>query len=148
MVSRFIGYGFLDVRPDPLLNAPSIWIFRFSLDNSDYRKVIDMPFPKYPPVITPAPILRWTLTGPKKEEYIESAHKAKYDEWVKNIVGGMHPKVAAEKIGDSHYEVIDPTLKIFTIRISQKHRVAFKLDEVKCIVNVFQLGGHYPAPKK
>ena len=70
----------------------------------------------------------------------------KYHEW-KNAIKNknQHPKVAAEEVGDMHYEQLSGRLKgEFTVRISREHRVAFTFDGETKVVSVFLIGGHYP----
>ncbi|AYA40499.1 hypothetical protein HZS38_08770 [Xenorhabdus nematophila] len=67
-----------------------------------------------------------------------------YNSWVNNIRnGGLHPKEAAEAIGDANYKRMKGTSKNvqqFEIRLNGSDRVSFILD--KDTVYVLQIGGH------
>jgi Txe/YoeB family toxin of Txe-Axe toxin-antitoxin module len=70
----------------------------------------------------------------------------KYHQW-KNAIKNrnLHPKTAAEEVGDMHYEQLSGKLKgQYTVRISVEHRVAFTFDTDTKVVSVFLIGGHYP----
>ena len=81
---------------------------------------------------------------------VPAAAMEKYFEWRRKITQeNLHPKEAAKKVGDTHYEPLNGEHKgEFTIRINQEHRVAFTIDDDKKTVNVFVVGGHYPPSKK
>ncbi|KAI1169833.1 hypothetical protein F4777DRAFT_571667 [Nemania sp. FL0916] len=63
-----------------------------------------------------------------------------------NVVRGQrfHPSEAANIIGDMHFERLNGPRAEYTVRLSQKHRVAFTIDQDTRTVHVFQIGGHYP----
>jgi hypothetical protein len=67
------------------------------------------------------------------------AVQRKFDEWQNDIhKNGTHPKLAAERIGDSQYESL--ANEVYTIKLSHCDRVVFKLDNDT--VRVLQVGGH------
>ena len=77
---------------------------------------------------------------------VEAASMSKYHQWKRKINDlGMYPKVAAEAVGDMHYEQLSGKNKgEYTVRLSQQHRVAFTRNDRTKVVTVFQIGGHYP----
>lgn len=85
-----------------------------------------------------------------KNVQVPPAAMARYFEWRRRIQqDGLHPKTAAERIGDMHFEQLSGKLKgTYTIRLSQEHRVAFHIASEQEVVQVFSVGGHYPPSKK
>jgi Txe/YoeB family toxin of Txe-Axe toxin-antitoxin module len=84
--------------------------------------------------------------GAGKAVPVQPAAMSKYHEWRRKIQDeNTHPKTAADAVGDMHYEQLGGRLKgIYTIRLSQEHRVVFNIDDVKFKVIVTQIGGHFP----
>lgn len=76
-----------------------------------------------------------------KHVQVPPAAMKKYYEWRQLIQGGSDPKSAADEAGDMHYEKLKNT-DIYTIRLSQEHRVVFKI--IGEMVQVIKIGGHYP----
>lgn len=54
---------------------------------------------------------------------------------------GLHPRVAAEALGDVDYKCLNGT-NIFQFRLTRYHRVHFLLDEATQTVRVLGVGGH------
>lgn len=80
-----------------------------------------------------------------KHVAVPPAGMSKYHEWRRKIELGTHPKNAADEVGDMHYEQLGGVNKgIYTIRLSQEHRVAFTLNGTLQQVNVISIGGHFP----
>ena len=66
----------------------------------------------------------------------------KYNDWRRQIVEkGLGPKEAAENVGDCHYEEINKSLGLYSIRLTQAHRVLFQVKGNEIIIN--GIGGHY-----
>ena len=75
---------------------------------------------------------------------VPSAAMSKYFEWKRRITSsgyGEDPKTAARHAGDMHFERVGD---VYTIRLSQKHRVVFTINETRKQVKVLRVGGHYP----
>ena len=77
---------------------------------------------------------------------VPAASMRKYFDWKLAVERkNLHPKLAAEEVGDMHYEQLGGKMKgQYTVRLSQEHRAAFTFDETTKIVAVFRVGGHYP----
>ena len=77
---------------------------------------------------------------------VPPAAMKKYFDWKSFITGQqMAPKTAADRVGDTHYEQLGGRFKgLFTIRLSQEHRVVFEIDQARQLVTVRQIGGHFP----
>ncbi|PHM65506.1 hypothetical protein [Xenorhabdus sp. KJ12.1] len=69
-----------------------------------------------------------------------------YNSWVNNIRNkGLHPKKAAEEIGDANYKRMKGTSKNvqqFEIRLNGSDRVSFILDKKNQDIYVTDIGGH------
>lgn len=66
-----------------------------------------------------------------------------YYAWRRDIRdNGNSPKDAAEAVGDAHYEKYQGGGSRYTIRLSQRHRVWFNVDEVSESVVVRKVGTH------
>lgn len=69
------------------------------------------------------------LYNKDKHVAVTASAMSKYHEWRREIVRGTDPKNAADKVGDMHYEQLGGKHKgIYTIRLSQEHRVAFTIN--------------------
>ncbi len=81
-----------------------------------------------------------------KHDPVPASSMRKYHDWRLAVEHkNQHPKVAAEEVGDLHYEQLSGKLKgEYTVRLSQEHRVAFTIDDTTKVVAVFRIGGHYP----
>ena len=85
------------------------------------------------------------LYNKDKHVAVTASAMSKYHEWRREIVRGTDPKNAADKVGDMHYEQLGGKHKgIYTIRLSQEHRVAFTINSTQQQVSVISLGGHFP----
>lgn len=75
---------------------------------------------------------------------VPSAGMRKYNDWKRRILSSAHkehPKDAAKYAGDMHYEKVGD---VYTIRLTQEHRVVFKLNDTLKKITVIRIGGHYP----
>ncbi|PHM69781.1 hypothetical protein [Xenorhabdus sp. KJ12.1] len=86
----------------------------------------------------------WVVDDERAEwAQIPRAAENKYDEWVRIIVeNNRSPSDAARDIGDSNFKMLSGATELYTIRLSQRHRVLFTIDSVNEIVRVLQVGGH------
>lgn len=85
------------------------------------------------------------LYNKDKHVAVTASAMSKYHEWCREIVRGTDPKNAADKVGDMHYEQLSGKNKgIYTIRLSQEHRVAFTINSTLQQVKVISIGGHFP----
>lgn len=80
-----------------------------------------------------------------KHTEVPSAAMRTYHQWRRLINNGETPMNAARASGDLHFEQLSGRNRgVYTIRLSQEHRVVFTLDNTLETVNVIQIGGHYP----
>ncbi|MBY0446528.1 MAG: hypothetical protein K2Q15_15135 [Burkholderiales bacterium] len=79
-----------------------------------------------------------------KSIQVPPAGMRKFHEWRRLILTGLHPSKAAEAIGDCHYEKIRQKdgINLFSIRLTQEHRVYFRLNDTSRIIEVMSIGGH------
>jgi plasmid maintenance system killer protein len=85
------------------------------------------------------------LYNKDKHVAVTPSAMGKYHEWRREIERGSDPKSAAGKVGDMHYEQLSGNNKgIYTIRLSQEHRVAFTINGTLQQVKVISIGGHFP----
>ncbi|PWY92311.1 hypothetical protein BO70DRAFT_327401 [Aspergillus heteromorphus CBS 117.55] len=77
---------------------------------------------------------------------LQQTHLNTYYEFRDLVKAGSHPSEAVRTMGgDLHFERLSGRLKdVYTIRLSQEHRVAFTIDARQRNVFVLNLGGHYP----
>ncbi|OQS37600.1 hypothetical protein B0T39_15260 [Chromobacterium haemolyticum] len=77
-----------------------------------------------------------------KIKSVPSSAMREYHRWRQLIQQGKHPKEAANEVGDTHYEMIKQRagVDIFSIRLSQQHRVYFQINDR--VVKVLKIGGH------
>ena len=86
----------------------------------------------------------WTLIddGAANIE-VGAAGMRKYYEWRRLIRDDINPRAAANQVGDTHYEQLGGHHRgVYTIRLSQLHRVVFTIAEQ--VVTVSHIGGHFP----
>ncbi|WP_413795854.1 hypothetical protein [Aeromonas dhakensis] len=82
-----------------------------------------------------------------KHVYVPPAAMAKYYAWKDAIKKGQHPINAVTS--DMNYEELLGIYKgIYTIRLSQGHRVAFEIYDTLKQVKIISIGGHFPPSKK
>lgn len=74
--------------------------------------------------------------------YLSSAAQASWDEFQNNVFRGEHPKIAAQKAGDTHYKCLSARLDQYQIRLSGGDRATFTVDDTARLVTVLQVGGH------
>lgn len=102
--------------------------------------------------------MKWKISNARAqyEGALSEAAKAKFNSWGGKIANdSMHPKTAAEEVGDMHFEQLSGELKgQYTVRVDGANRIAFKIvttgpkKDLVSTVDVFQIGGHYPKKKK
>ena len=77
---------------------------------------------------------------------LSSSSMKKYYDWRDQITSqNQDPATAASKLGnDYNYEALKGNLAgYYSIRVSQDHRVTFKIDPTLQIVEIVKIGGHY-----
>lgn len=79
---------------------------------------------------------------PRTERKLTDSSRERYREFKEMIAGGMHPKTAAETLGDMKYTKLRGAKDLFEVRLNGKDRVLFRLDEAKAEVTILQAGGH------
>ena len=93
----------------------------------------------------------WTVdeTSPRstynkgQHEEVPAAGMKKYYEWRNMIVTqNCHPKIAAENVGDMWYKKLMGGSEVFEIRLTQKHRVFFRVNSTSHVVTIDKVGGH------
>ncbi|MDE1493117.1 hypothetical protein [Xenorhabdus bovienii] len=82
----------------------------------------------------------------EKMSLVSETDIANYHTWANFIRnGGDHPRIAAERLGDSHYERMKGTRESrhqYTIRLNGSERVSFLIHKSINTVEVLQIGGH------
>jgi hypothetical protein len=88
--------------------------------------------------------MAWTITDLKATTtQIPSTCGATYYAWRRAIrERGLHPKAAAEEVGDTNFEYYDQGQTKGTIRLSQAHRVWFTINDGEEEVVVNKVGTH------
>lgn len=90
------------------------------------------------------PQRKWSL-GPapaKAEKHLSPASLRRFEEFKARIGEGLHPKAAAEMLGDMKYTKLRGAKDLFEVRLNQHDRILFRLDDAEGKVTIIQAGGH------
>ncbi|MGF6088484.1 RHS repeat-associated core domain-containing protein [Pseudomonas sp. 18173] len=86
---------------------------------------------------------KWTVKGPKPRN-VSELRPAQMQEWEKfksGLDAGLHPKIAAQRMGDSQFKRFAGTQQ-WQIRLGGADRVTFTIDDQRKLVEILQVGGH------
>jgi hypothetical protein len=88
--------------------------------------------------------ITWTLDKSKaKFGQLTQAEQAQFDIFQNAIANQrMSPKDAAAKMGDADFKVLNKATGQYQIRLSQKNRATFIVDNANHKVTILQVGGH------
>ena len=87
---------------------------------------------------------KWTLDkhGVTPSVTLKDSEQDKLNTFMGNIQrDGQHPKDAAS-VGGYDYKLLDKNTQLYQIRLSQKNRATFYVDENTHTVVMCQVGGH------
>lgn len=94
----------------------------------------------------PPPPSGWSLDPIKPRSFkdLPPAAQEKYEAFRGYVMEGYHPKVAAERVGDTKYTMLrgNPKVDMAEIRISGGHRVTFNVDKSEKQIRILDVGGH------
>lgn len=76
-----------------------------------------------------------------KSVSVPPAGMRKYHDWRRYILEGRTPADAARLAGDMNYEQLQGNSNLYSVRLSQQHRVLFSVTGMA--VRVLEIGGHY-----
>ncbi len=84
----------------------------------------------------------WTLEYSPRcvRNAIDSGEYAKWTAFANVIRQGKHPRTSSIENGHMSYENLGGNL--YSVRLSQKDRVYFRLDEGREVCTIEQIGGH------
>jgi murein DD-endopeptidase MepM/ murein hydrolase activator NlpD len=85
--------------------------------------------------------VKWTLDETSaKEKDLTDVEKTKFNIFKNAVRSGLHPKQAADKMGDANYKKL--LKNQYEIRLSQAGRATFTVDSKAHKVKILQVGGH------
>lgn len=99
------------------------------------------------------PEVRWTVDDSvprdkyrlNKHTPVDTASMKNYYLWRRLIVSGKHPRDAASIVGSKfNFKQVKQkrSIQLFSLRLSDEHRVYFMIQEEEHIVKVLNIGGH------
>ncbi len=72
---------------------------------------------------------------------VPPAGMRKYHDWRRYVADGRTPADAARLTGDMNYEQLRGNGNLYSVRLTQQHRVLFSVEGMT--VKVLEIGGHY-----
>ncbi|MFJ3482579.1 hypothetical protein ACIPL1_04260 [Pseudomonas sp. NPDC090202] len=86
----------------------------------------------------------WTLNkeNARFRAQLSASAQGKWDIFQNAIYRGSYPKDAAKLAGGMDYKMLSGSSNQYQIRLSGSERATFRIDEVRQIVTVLQVGGH------
>lgn len=89
--------------------------------------------------------VKWTRTGAGDADIpadMPSAAKGEWETFKGGLDQGLHPKQAAELMGDSYFKKLGSASNQWTVRLGGKDRVSFSIHDKSHEVQILQIGGH------
>lgn len=87
---------------------------------------------------------KWTMdkSGAKQKRELTDTAREKLNTFTSAVEGGIHPKKAAEQIGDSKYTQLDKKTGLHEIRLDGGNRATFQLNPKTKKATLKEFGGH------